>query len=135
MIFLDTDVVAAYTERGHIHANRALELLATNEVLAIHPLALAQCAVDAVDKGDELRLHMLMERIGVTVWSPDPRHSRRVEHLRAITSVSLLEGCVLDAAERENATLATFNARLAQLARVRACPVLTLAADARPAAN
>jgi len=135
VIFLDTDVVTACMERGHVHANRALELITTDDALAIHPLALAQCAVEAVDKGGELMLHMLLEGIGVQVWSPDPRHSRRVEHLRAITSVSLLEGCVLDAAEHENATLATFNARLAQLARVRACPVLTLAADARPAAN
>lgn len=135
MILLDADVVTACVERGHVHANRAFEVLDTDDALAIHPLTLAQCAVGAVDKGRESTLRALVEQVGVTVWSPDPGHSRRIEHLRVTTSLNLLECCVLDAAEHENATLATFDARLAQVARVRARPVLTLTAAERPAAN
>ncbi|MDR3068703.1 MAG: PIN domain-containing protein [Cellulomonas sp.] len=135
MILLDADIVSACVEYGHVHANRALEVLDTDDSLAIHPLTFAQCAVGAVDRGHEARLRALVEQVGVAVWSPDPGHQRRVEHLRVTTSLSLLECCVLDAAERENATLATFDARLAQVARVRARPVLALAAADRPAAN
>jgi len=133
VILLDADVVTACMERGHVHADRAMEVITTDDALLVHPLVLLECAVGAVDKGDESRLRTL-ERI-MKVWSPDPRHSQRVEHLRVTTSLSLLECCVLDAAERENATLATFNAHLAQVARVRARPLLTLAAADRPAAN
>lgn len=135
MIVLDADVVTACVEHGHVHANRALEVLDTDDALAVHPLVFAQCAVGAVDKRHELMLRTLVEQVGVAVWAPDPGHSKRVEHLRVTTSLSLLECCVLDAAEHENATLATFDARLAQVARVRACPVLTLTAADRPAAN
>lgn len=135
MILLDADIVTACVEHGHVHANRALEVIDTDDSLAIHPLTFAECAVGAVDKGHEVRLRALVERLGVTVWSPDPGHSRRVERLRVTTSLSLLESCVLDAAEHENATLATFDARLAQIARVRARPVLALTAAERPAAN
>jgi len=131
VIVLDADIVTACMEHGHVHAARALEVLVSDDDLIIHPLTLAECAVGAVDKGHESILRLLVEQ--VAVWSPDPGHSRRVEHLRAATSLNLLECCALDVAEHENATLATFDARLAQVARIRTCPVLTLTAASRPA--
>jgi len=126
VIVLDANVIIAFAEHGHVHAAQALDILDTEEELLIHPLTLAECVVGAARQGQEPALRDLMERVGVMVWSPDPEHPWRLGRLRASTSLRLPDCCVLDVADHEDATLATFDTRLAQVARDRDRPALTL---------
>jgi len=117
VIALDANVLIAYYEENHVHAMRALPIIDTEEELAIHPLTLAECAVGPAGGGQLAMFQRRIERLGLTIWQPDPDHYYRIATLRATTSLKLPDCCVLDCARTMSATLATFDAHLAEVAR------------------
>ena len=117
MIALDANVLIAYCEENHVHAMRALPIIDTEEELAIHPLTLAECAVGPVGAGQLRGFRQRVASLGLHVWQPDADHYYRIATLRATTSLKLPDCCVLDCARTLSATLATFDAHLAEVAR------------------
>ena len=117
MIVIDACVLIAHLEMGDAHAAQALEILDTEDELAIHPMTLAECAVGPARLKQLTIFRQACDRLGLVVWQPDIDHPYRIAHLRATTPLTLPDCCVLDAARAQSATLATFDKTLAKVAQ------------------
>jgi len=101
----------------HANAAAAYELLDTEDELIIHPLTLSECAVGPARSGQLATFRRQLVNLGVEVWQPDNEHYFRMASLRASTTLKLPDCCVVDCARTKSATLATFDVRLAAIAR------------------
>jgi predicted nucleic acid-binding protein len=124
VIVLDASVMIAHLLKGDPHATAALEILDTEEELVMHPLTIAESLVGPakqklVDVADRA-----IDTLGVERLRPLGDESKRIALLRAETSVKLPDCCVLATAEQLGATLATFDRRLAEVARSRGVEVI-----------
>lgn len=117
MIVVDASVLIAHLIEGDAHSAHALEILDTEEELVIHPMTLAETLVGPVRVGRETQAQSIMASLGVERFVPPFDEPLALARLRADTRLRLPECCVLSAALREGATLATFDTRLAGVAR------------------
>lgn len=119
MIVLDATVLIAHLAGDDVHADRALAILDTEEELAIHPLTLAECLVGParVHRDDEAL--EAIDRLGIEQLPFDTQQPLALARLRASTSLKLPDCCVLAAAIEAGARLATFDDKLARIARER----------------
>ena len=117
MIVLDANVLISYWGAADVHTEMAREILDTEEELVLHPVTLAETLVgptranimeDAL--ADIARLGV--ERHRVTLDEP-----LRAARLRATTRLRLPDVYVLATALELDATLATFDEKLAAAAR------------------
>lgn len=117
MIVLDASVVIAHLVEGDAHSDAAFDILDTEEELVIHPITMAESLVGPVRVNRDDEALRLIAGLGIDElpWSTDEPIT--LARLRATTGLKLPDCCVLAAAVRENATLATFDARLAASAR------------------
>ncbi len=123
---LDASTVIGYLTPGDAHAESAGQILDADEwvTLVVHPHTLAEILVRPAVQGRVGPVLQRLEQMGIERWSPDADYPHRIAQLRAATGLSLADCCPLDAAERLGATLATFDARLAAVARARGVEVL-----------
>lgn len=117
MIVLDASVLIAHMVEGDVHGARALEILDTEEELALHPMTRAECLVGPVRVGLEGEAIEALERLGVEPFIATYDEPLALARLRAETGLRLPDCCVLGAAQRDGVTLATFDSRLAGVAR------------------
>lgn len=119
MITLDASVMIAHLYRrdpGHQTATAYLHRSA-DERLIMHSLNLAEVLVGAVrvDRGAEMLSDI--EAIGVHVADRSDGEPLRLANLRVASGLKLPDCCALDTALTTSSTLATFDARLAEVAR------------------
>lgn len=120
MIVLDASVLIAHLDRADVHHARATTLLLdlADEPLGTSPMTLAEVLVDPTRAGRIDEVHAALDPLLTVVpWTADA--PRRLARLRVDTGVGMPDCCVLLAAEQEDAGIATFDARLAKVARAR----------------
>jgi predicted nucleic acid-binding protein len=117
VIVLDASVVIAQFATYDPHATAAWRILDRDDDFAIHPMTLAEVLVRPVEQGREPLVARQIADFGVAVLEIADDEPLRLARLRARTRLRLPHCCVLDAALRHDADLATFDGRLAEAAR------------------
>lgn len=114
MIAVDASLLVAHLDSGDAHHTAATRLLvaAAGKSFVIHTLNLAEVLVGGgrAGRGDEM-LHDLIA-MGIQIASHDDREALRLAELRVSTGLKLSDCCALDVALSNDASLATFDARL-----------------------
>ena len=124
MIVLDASLLIAHLAVDDAHQDAAFEILDTEDDLLVHPLTLAEALVFPAKVGTEQADRARIESLGVELRDEDPDEPVRIARLRASTALKLPDCCVLATAARSDATLATFDRRLADAARERGIDVV-----------
>lgn len=115
MIVLDASVLISHLIEG-VHSTRALDIIDTEEELAIHPITLAECLVGPARVSREAEAMRTIEALGIERLRISTEQPLTLAKLRAGTSLKLPDCCVLAAAMETGATLATFDTVLAKVA-------------------
>ena len=115
MIVLDASVLISHLIED-VQSTRALDIIDTEEELAIHPITLAECLVGPVRVNREAEAIRTIEALGIERLRISTEQPLALAKLRASTSLKLPDCCVLAAAIETGATLATFDATLAKAA-------------------
>lgn len=123
MIVLDASVLIAHFAIRDAHSTRALELLDTEEELAIHPITLAEVLTRPARDGRADFYREQIATMGVQQLHVPTEQPLVLAKLRASTSLKLPDCCVLAAAIETGATLASFDATLAKVASEHGVPV------------
>lgn len=124
MIVLDAGVLIAHLSVSDVHQQAAFEILDTEEELLIHPLSLVESLVHPARMGTELDDLARIETLGLLRCEAQVDEPLHIARLRAVSSLKLPDCVVLVAAEAFGATLATFDRRLADVARERGVNVV-----------
>ncbi|GAA5151450.1 hypothetical protein GCM10025768_17810 [Microbacterium pseudoresistens] len=124
MIVLDASVLIAYWGEDDPHADAAFDILDTDEELLLHPVTLTETLVWPIraEAGEEALEDIA--QIGVERHEPRRDEPLRAARLRAQTRLGLPDCFVLAAAIEHEATLATFDKRLADTARAHGVTVV-----------
>lgn len=125
MIVLDAGVLIAHLSPADPHSDVAADLLDTEEELAIHPLSLAEVLVHPARLGRDADVFDgLTKGLGVDIVGFTREEPTELAQLRAQTRLKMPDCCTLVVAERLGARLATFDRRLATVARDRGVKVI-----------
>lgn len=127
MIVLDASVIIAHLG-DDAHAEQALEILDTEDELAIHPLTLAECLVGPARLHREAEAMATIERLGIELAPCPVGQPLAIARLRATSRLKLPDCCVLVSALQASATVGTFDTTLARAATRLALAVLTTVA-------
>jgi predicted nucleic acid-binding protein len=125
VIVVDANVMIAVLDPQDSHFDRARRFFVANasERLAAHRLTMAEALVLAANGGREVAAAAAISALGVGRFD-EPDDPIEVARLRASTGLRMPDCCVLYAAIRERAKLATFDAQLARAASGLGVPVL-----------
>lgn len=124
MIVVDASVLIAATKVADVHHERALRFFATDELLVAHPVTLGEYLVLPARLGRHneaaalLREHLRVEQAAAAA-AMDAIAPTRTAMLRAETGLKMPDVIVLSLALRLDASIATFDAALHQVAEVR----------------
>jgi predicted nucleic acid-binding protein len=126
VIVLDASVLIAHLDAQDAHHARADQLLAETspQPLGASPITLAEVLVAPARTGRLDRANAALKRLGVAPIALVDDASLRLAVLRAGTNLRLPDCCVLLAAETADASIATFDDRLASAAAERGHVVL-----------
>ena len=124
MIVLDAGVLIAHLATDDVHQDAAFEILDTEEDLLIHPLTLAEALVHPARRGTELDDLARIDSLGLLRRDENVDEPVQIARLRAASLMKLPDCAVLATAEQFGATLATFDQRLADIARSRGVEVV-----------
>jgi predicted nucleic acid-binding protein len=115
VIVLDASVLIAHFESADAHHDAATRLLAAHalEPFASSVITLAEVYVGAARAGQADRLEQLLERLSVESLDLPAGGARRLGELRASTLLKMPDCCVLYTAEHHDASIATFDEKLA----------------------
>ena len=118
MIVLDASVMIAILDPHEAHYPPARELFRANAAqrLVAHRLSMAESLVVAARADQTAAVAFALAALGVGHLD-EPDNPVELAELRARTGLRMPDACVLLAARRDNASLATFDVRLAQTAR------------------
>lgn len=119
MITLDASVVIAHLQPHDPHHHAATTYLRdhADEQLLIHSLNLAEVLVGGVRAGRGQELLADLHAIGLRAADRVDGEPLRLAGLRVETGLQLPGCCALDTALTSDSTLATFDERLAEVAR------------------
>lgn len=124
MIVIDAGVLIAHLSVGDVHQDAAFEILDTEEDLLIHPLTLAEALVHPARQGAELAVLAKIDSLGLLRREETVDEPVHIARVRAASTLKLPDCAVLVTAETFGATLATFDRRLADIARGRGVAVV-----------
>ncbi|HET7072182.1 MAG TPA: PIN domain-containing protein [Nocardioides sp.] len=124
MIAVDASVLVAFLSRENAHHQAALELLAAGASIRIHPVNLAESLVGSVRKNRGTQALARLRNVGVEEVGRLPDEAMRLAELRASSGLKLPNCCALLVAEALDHSLATFDERLARVARSRGVDVV-----------
>ncbi|WP_437583634.1 PIN domain-containing protein [Paramicrobacterium sp. CJ85] len=82
----------------------------------MHSLTFTEVLIGPMRAGREALAIQALNDLRVNEWSPGPRSAARLAKLRVESGLKLPDCCVLDTALENDASLATFNARLSTVA-------------------
>jgi predicted nucleic acid-binding protein len=128
VIVADANVIIAASTPGHVHHDRAREVLiehgATGVVL--HSLTMAEVLVGPAKAGQQDAALAAFARAGVRSSPATDPAPAALALVRATAAVKMPDACVLATAEHIGIPLATFDARLAREAAARGTSVIGL---------
>lgn len=117
MIVLDASVLIAHWDTENSFNQRATSIvLHTTDRLAMHPITVAEATVAPIRAGRELVAESAVRRLRIHVIDIPADFWIELARLRASTTLRMPDICVLWAAQKLAATLATFDRRLARTA-------------------
>jgi predicted nucleic acid-binding protein len=124
VIVLDASVLIAFLDAGNVHHDSARDVIALPDAFGVHTLTLAETLVGGVraDRFDEMAT--AIAAVGIQELDRLPAEPRTLARLRVETGLKLPDCCVLALAEGHAARLATYDRRLAGVARQRGCDVV-----------
>ena len=124
MIVLDAGVLIAYLGDADVHHLSAINVLSSDDELGVHVLNLAEVLVQPGRDGHAGEASRRLSNVGVVEIARVPSEAALLATLRVETRLRLPGCCALLAAEVTGSALATFDARLARVARERGIEVL-----------
>lgn len=124
MIVLDAGVVIAALDGADVHAAAARALFEEHAASLIHPVNLGEALVRMVPLGQERTAARQLVQLGVQRAVLGDDHSLHLARLRAAGTLKMPDCCALVCAEEQELPLATFDLRLAEVARARGVTVL-----------
>ncbi len=126
MIVLDASVLIAYLDSADAHHERALALLLANAdtPVATSAVTMAEALVGPARTGALNPVVKALDNLDVEAIPIDRSAATRLAGIRAESALKLPDCCVLLAAEQASANVATFDDRLARVARQRGLMVL-----------
>jgi predicted nucleic acid-binding protein len=124
LIAVDASVLVAFLSREDAHHQASVALLAAEESIRIHPMNLAESLVGSVRRHRGQQALARLRNIGVEEVERPLDEAMRLAGLQASTRLRLPDCCVLLVAEAKGAVLATFDDRLAGVARSRGVTVV-----------
>ena len=118
MIVLDASVLIGHFEAADPHHADATALLKAHltDSFASSVVTLAEVYVGASRAGQADRLDQLLAQLAIQSLELPADAAHRLGQLRTTTGLKLPDCCVLFAAERQHAAIATFDATLAKRA-------------------
>jgi predicted nucleic acid-binding protein len=118
MIVLDASIVIVHFAPSGSYHEAATEMLrrTASEALSIHALTLSEVLVHAARQGREDWLAGEVAALGISTWPMDADAPVRLARLRATRGLPMPDCCVLDAAVVQDASVMTFDRRLATAA-------------------
>lgn len=118
MIVTDASALIAAITPSDEHHGRAVAALVVAEsaetTLLVHPMTLAEALVAPARRGVEEHFRGRLFDLGLLPISVDDDAPLRIARLRARTRLPIADCCVLDAAVLAEASLLTFDDRLAK---------------------
>lgn len=125
MIVIDSNVMIAMLDSGdpHFTASRNLFRTHVSERLVAHRLTIAESLVVAARANLTLGVASALATLGIGRLD-EPDDPVELATLRAVTGLRMPDACVVLAAQRDNARLATFDRRLAGAARSQGIDVV-----------
>ncbi len=128
MIVADANVVIAASTPGHVHHDVATAIVLAHgrDGIMLHSLTLAEVLVGPARADSQVQARRTLAEAGFALavqGDPAPEDLARV---RATSTLTMPEACVLATAEQLGAPLATFDKRLAREAAARGVVVLGL---------
>ena len=124
MIALDAGAVIAAWDATDAHHESARMLFLSHARSVIHPVTLGEALVQAVRRDRELWARDEIAALGIRQLTLADDHPFELARARASTSLRMPDVCALVAAEARGLPLATFDRRLAEVARSRGVTVL-----------
>lgn len=124
MIVVDASVVLAFLALGDPHHQSARRVLVHDEEFGIHGVTLAECLVRGEREGRLDEVASKVAGLGIVELDRVPAEARLLARARVATGLKLPDCCVLVAAEAATGRLATFDSRLARVARERGLTVV-----------
>jgi len=124
VIALDASVLIALLRSEDRHHDRARQVLTADRHFEVHSLNLAEALVAPVRAGREAGALRAWEAVGVQPWEANPSAAVDLARLKVETRLTLPDCCPLLVAEATTRTVATFDVRLARVARERGIEVL-----------
>jgi len=118
VIALDASVIIAHLSTRDAHHKRATDFFraTVDESYLMHSLTFTEVLIGPMRAGREALAIQALNDLRVNEWSPGPRSAARLAKLRVESGLKLPDCCVLDTALENDASLATFNARLSTVA-------------------
>ncbi len=124
-MILDASVAIALRSPQDAHADRAGAIATGADSLVLHPVTLAETLVGPAVAGIAAEVRaLLLDGLGIRLWTPDDREPGRVALLRAQSRVALPDCYPLALAEHTGDVLATFDEALMRAARERGVAVV-----------
>jgi predicted nucleic acid-binding protein len=119
MITLDASVLIAYMNVRDAHHSAASEIFGAHcdDGFTLHSITLAEALVGHSRAGRAEQLHDDLVEAGMTVAPMSSTEPLRLAEIRATTALALADCCVITAAQAANLPLATFDTKLATVAR------------------
>lgn len=127
LTIFDTSVLIAAFWKADAHHHQGHSLLSTAAVKGtarVHPVSLAELAVGAARLGNVRAFQRTLQTLGLHAIGRDEDEPWRVGELRSRTGLGLPDCFVLDAALHNDASLATFDTRLAREAALAGVPTI-----------
>ena len=126
MIVLDASVLIGFLDGDDNHHAAAEQLLTQgiDDDLAVNSLTLAEVLVAPVRDGRLEPVLAALHALDVQELTFPDDTAVRLAHLRVATGLKMPDCCVILAAEDAEATVASFDERLAHTAEMRNLPVL-----------
>lgn len=124
MIVLDASVLIAFLDAADAHHDSARDVVALPDAFGIHALTLAETLVGGVRAGRLDEMATAIAAVGIRELERPPAEPLTLARLRVETGLKLPDCCVLALAEGHGARLATYDHRLAGVARQRGCDVV-----------
>lgn len=124
MIVVDAGVLIALWDRSDVHFRAARDIFDAHPRSSMHPINLGEALAHTIRNDDELWARERLPLLGVREATVAEDQGFALARARVETSLKMPDCCALVCAEELGVALATFDRRLAEVARTRGIAVL-----------
>lgn len=125
VIVADANVVIAASSPEHVHHDAAVRIVVAHgeDGITLHPLTMAEILVGPARAGAHTQARARLAAAGFGLPADGGPTPEQLALVRAETSLTMPDACVLATAEHLGVALATFDAQLARRATARGVTV------------